>query len=114
MAGGNSIKLFQFNEKLCQTLGIFAVKFNSNRHKSNAINVIFAICLTHFAMTSVAFLFYDAKSMDDYGVAILELNCITVALAYYFVSIWKMEDCLKSIENCEQFIETSKLKILPI
>lgn len=66
MAGGNSVKLFRFIQNRCQKFGFKLNQTNADRNVFNAIKSIFILCLAQFAVTSVAFLVYDAKSMSEY------------------------------------------------
>lgn len=104
MAGGNSMKLFQFNRKYCQTIGIKSPQSNT----FNAINWIFVVCVAQFALTSAAFMLFDANSMGEYGVTFVAVVCAVEAMAIYTIIIWKLEDISKFIEKCEAFIEDSE------
>lgn len=108
MAEGNSIKLFRFNQKYCQAIGIKLPQMKQNRHKFNAVNWSFVICATEFAMTLLGFLAYDASSMAEYSANFYTLICIINAIFDYLILVWKLEDVLKYIDNCEKFIEESK------
>lgn len=108
MAGPNTIKLFQFNQKFCQTIGIQPPQATQNRFEFNTINVIFIICMAQFAMALTAFTLYDANSMDAYGATFVALVCVIEGFGLYSLTIRKMEDILRFTEHCEQFIEKSK------
>lgn len=110
----STIKMFQFNQKFCQIIGIKLPKTNGNRYTFEPVHLIFVICLTLFAMTLLAFLVYDAKSMVEYGIIFLMLITIILTLVVYFITIWRMKDILKFTENCETFIERSKPNVVPI
>lgn len=102
---GASIKLFQFNQKFCQTMGIKLSRSNKNRYVFE--HVIFVIFETLFAITLVAFLLYDAESMGEYGATFFTLITIMLAFVIYFVMVWKIQNIMKFTENCERFIEKS-------
>lgn len=72
---------------------------------------MFAICVAQFAMTSAAYLFYDANSMDEYGSVCFVLNTGIACMVIYLIMVWKAEDMLKFHENCEEFIEKSKSSV---
>lgn len=110
MAGGKSIKLFQFNRKYLQKIGIELQRSNQNRLGSNlkAMNVVFIVSLANLAMPSAAFLFNDAKAMGEYCITFYAIICAIVTKVMYSIFIWKLEDMLNFIENCEQFIEKSE------
>lgn len=106
MAGGNSIKLFQFNQKYFQAIGI-ELKWTKNCHALKLINWIFIISLIQLAMVVGAFLMYDANSIGEYGIALILLVTIVETGIAYLNTIWKMEHILQFTENCEVFIENS-------
>lgn len=108
MAGRNSIKLFQFNQKYCEAIGIFLPRSNYTRYKLIVLNLIFIFSSAEFAMTSAAFLVYDATSMGEYGITFLILIGIMKAVVDYYAILWKLADFFKFIESCEAFIGKSK------
>lgn len=105
---GRSIKLFQFNQEFCQTIGIELPQSNRNRYKRKAINLILIVCLVQYATATAGFLVYDAKSMGEYSVTFFAMICIIEALIDYLIIIWKLEDISKFIENCEKLIGKSE------
>lgn len=107
IVGGNSMKLFQFNQKLCQTLGIGGHEINQNRCTFEWKNAIFAFYSTQLAVLITAFLLYDASTMDEYGVGFVTVICVTQSTVYYFSLLWKQNEILKFIGNCERFIGMS-------
>lgn len=108
MAGG-SIKLFQFIERFCQLAGICVPQSNQNRNRLNAINWLVISFLVIFGVAVGAFLFYDAKTMFEYGFAFcVVVTALFECTAIYFISIWKVRDILKFTDNCERFIEKSE------
>lgn len=110
MAGG-PIKLFQFNRKYCQAAGI--VLPNQNHFTFNSINLVVVICLVQLGLASVAFLLYDAQSMQEYGATFYGLSCIIEGFLAYFITIWKIKEIFEFTENCETFIGKSKNIVSP-
>lgn len=110
MAGGNSINLFEFNQKYCQSVGIGS---ESLRIQFNSINSIYVICVGQYAVTLIAFAVYDAKTMAEYGVIFFTLTCLCESAVAYFITIWQLNGILKYIDYCEQFIKKSKYKSVP-
>lgn len=108
MASSNSIQLFQFIKKFGQTIGICTPRSNRNRYALNSKNWIFAIFTAQYAMATVAFIVYDAKSVVELGIALVQLNNTIISMLVYFIINWKMDDILKFCESCERFIEKSK------
>lgn len=111
MTGHNSIKLFRFNQKCSQTLGIYVSQSNSNRYTVNAKNVTFVISLTQFAIALAAFIVYDATSMGEYGVIFFELIGVIQAMVAYFNTLWELDSISQFTKTCEQFIEKSELAV---
>lgn len=107
MACVDSIKLFQFNQKYCELIGIKLPRSNQQHTALNCKNFIFIICSTQLAIALFGFLLTDAKSMDEYAVIFFTLTDLIQTMVAYFVLIWKLENVSKFIENCEQFIEKS-------
>lgn len=103
MAGG-SVKLFQFNQKYCQSIGIELPNSNENRYTFSVI----LIFVTIFAMALFGYLVYGAQSMAEYGIVFFVLINNIFGTATYYITIWKMKDISKFTQNCEQFIEKSK------
>lgn len=59
-------------------------------------------------MALLAFLVYDAKSMGECGIIFFFSIGVAEGLAAYFITLWKMDDILLFIKNCEEFIAKSK------
>lgn len=108
MAGGSTVKLFQFNQNYCQRVGICAKRSNPNPKSTKRINLIFITVSAQFALASLAFLVYDAKTMGEHCIAFYTFICITEALTAYSILIWKVDEMANFIANCEAFIEKSK------
>lgn len=108
MAGRNSIKLFEFNQIYCHNVGIQLPKSTEDRCKLIAMHLIFVVCLAQYAIASVGFLVYDAKSMGECTAAIFMLISIINTTFVYFITISKLEEIWKFTEHCERFIEKSK------
>lgn len=106
MVCGSSVRLFQLNQKYCQMIAIKLPQSKQNRY--NSINLIYAISATPYAVALAAFLLYDAKSMSEYGAAFVALLTEIESMLIYFTLLWKLEDTLRYIENCEAFIEKSE------
>lgn len=103
MAGGNSIKLFQFNQKYCQKAGIHQI-----RHGLNTKNWIFVTCMTQFFVALLLFLLSGDRSIGEYGSACFTLISVFESVTNYFILTWQMEEFLKFIAICEEFIAKSE------
>lgn len=111
MAGASSIKLFEFNQKYCQTIGIRLPKPNrKSQFPSNAKNVFYVASWVQFSIALVAYLLLDAKHNVEYGIAFYTLISIIESMVAYFITLWKLEDISKFTKTCEAFIERSKLE----
>lgn len=58
MAGGSSVKLFQFMQKYCQTVGLHLPQSNQNRYNLIIVQLIFVICSAQFFSASAASCMY--------------------------------------------------------
>lgn len=108
MADPNSTKLFQFNQKYGQMIGIELSQPSKNRYAFNSTQLFLLISSTQFAMALLAFLVYDAETMAEYGITFVALITIIQAMVTYLNNISKLEYTLKFIENCQHFIENRK------
>lgn len=108
MAGVNPIKLFQFNQKYCETIGISMCQSNQNFYKLNAKNVLFVICVVQLSIASATFLVFDANSMGEYGITSHILITIVKCMVDYFIALRRLEAIVKFTKNCEAFIEKSE------
>lgn len=104
----SSVKLFQFNPKYCETIGINLPESNESRYLYKVKRVIYVIFEASFWIPSLAFLLADAELMEDYGMTFFNLITITFTWAMYFMTSWKMDDISEFIEKCEAFIQKSK------
>lgn len=111
MAGGDSIKLFQFTQKFSRLIGIELAQPIHNRYTLNCKNVIFMIITTQLTWALVEFLLHDAKSMGEYGVLALILDGVYKAEVDYFFTIWELQDIFEFIKNCKDFIAKSEFTL---
>lgn len=112
MADGNTIKLFQFIQKYYRAIGIHKPEpSQSDRHFLNSTNYIFILSSAPMLISSLAFLLYQAKTTYDFGLSIYYLSCLIFSGIYYIIYIRQIKNISKYIENCEMFIEQSKLNI---
>lgn len=111
MDGRNLIKLFQFNQKYCETIGIRLLASNQSHYRLNSKNLILIFFVVQFAIASAAFVVYDAESMGEYGVTFFVFIATVISMVDYSITIWKREFISTFTENCEVFIEKSKLDL---
>lgn len=67
--------------------------------------------LGQFLSATAAFLVFDAKSMFNYGFVFFALVTITNSIVVYSIVVWKSQNTLKFIKNCEGFIKNSKYTV---
>lgn len=103
MAG--SFKLFQFVQQWHQAIGIYPSQSNQWPSQINSTNVIFLFCCAQFAFTTIVFLFVEATSMFEYGLAFFGLIGIINGIVIYLIFIWQSQNTLDFIKNCNRFIE---------
>lgn len=108
MAGQTEIKLFQSLRRYFQILGTYSPESNENR-KFNPRNVFVLFCYTQLFVSVLAFTLFKAKAVVEFGLNyygyMTEVLCIFVVL----LQTYRMDDITKLIENCEKFVEMSKL-----
>lgn len=110
MVAGDAIKIFQFNQNYCQTVGIALPESKRSHYTRNAVNLVLILSLVQFTIALAEYLLYDAKSMSEYGVTFFIIICIIDAIIDYLIILWKFEDILNYIKTCEAFIEKSKCR----
>lgn len=103
-----SIKLFQFNQWVYQSIGIDALQTSRNRCLAKSKIFTIFLCLAQFFIVSILFLEFDANSMFDYGITFYLVMNILFGTGIYVFPIFHMENTLKFNECCEIFIENSK------
>lgn len=106
MAG--SIKLFQFVQDFFPMIGIYPAQQNQNKNAFNSTNAFFFIVSIELILSTIAFLVFDAKTIFACGFGFYVLPSVTVGMVIYSLMIWKFENMLELIGNCEEFIEKSE------
>ena len=107
MAG--SVKLFQFNQKYYQTFDIYPPESPNQSHRPlTSKNWIVFISLSFFFFPSMGYLFFEKKSMIQFGMIAHAIDTSILCEIFYLISISEIENILEFIENFEQFIEKSK------
>lgn len=64
--------------------------------------------MVQFALTTAAFLLYDARFMGDYGITFVALISTIESMIAYLITIWKVADIQKFTIRCEEFIKNSE------
>lgn len=100
MAG--PVKSFQSFQKFHQIIGL-----NPSR-SFFARRTLFLIGEAVLMVPSCAYLLFEAKSMFAYGYGFFVVSCTFVSFAIYLIYVWQLENILKYIESCDEFIAKSK------
>lgn len=103
------LKLFQYIQKLCHTMGFLTLQPNPSR--SFQLKILLhllppILCL----VPSVMFLLTEANSMQDYELSIFVISSIFECVACISVMIWNVPHILEVIEKFEEIIEKSKFR----
>lgn len=110
MAGKDSIKLFQFIQNYLSAIGVHKPEPKQiDRPFFNSKNWIFISCVTPMLISSLAFFVYQAKTAFDFGLSFYYSSCLICGGIFYIIYVWKIENVSEFIENCETFVEQSKL-----
>lgn len=105
---GQPIKVFQFIQNFQKSIGIVASQSNQKQYAINLKSVIFQLCALELTLTTGAFVFFEAKSMFQYGFAAFVLVTTVSSSLFYLSFSFKLKNTLEFIENCEEFIKKSK------
>ena len=101
----DSLELFQFIKQFYQIVGIYSSQSNQKYCSINSRNSILLFSFVQFLIPTVAFLFFKAESILDYGQSFFILVSTIESVVLYAILIWQMQNILKFIENCKGFIE---------
>lgn len=103
------MRLFQFNRKNFKVIGI-DLDCHSSQWNSKWIwiNILYVIGFAHVIIVRGAFLFVEAKTAIEYGMAFYPFASGWTAGSSIFISVWKKENMFNVIRNFEKFIEKSK------
>lgn len=82
-----SIELFQFFQKICQSIGICAS--HSNQKSYLTARAVFVICSAEFIISSAAFIVFEAKSLFQFGFSFcmfcVRLNALVVDRSLFYL-----------------------------
>lgn len=103
------IKLFLTVKKFYEIIGICLPRSESNRKWSmfNIKNVSILIFLIQMFLASTAFVLFQAKTVFEYGFPTYVSMTLTSSVIYLFIQLWKIEDILRLMKTCDEFIEKS-------
>lgn len=99
-----AMKFFQLVQKSCQAMGILP----SNQSPKSSINFITLLILLPtmlFAISSSAFLLFEAQSIQEYRDSVYTCTSMFVCLANFAVIVCKMPNYLQMIEKFEKFVQ---------
>lgn len=105
---GDSIKLFQFIQRYCQTIGVYPPRPNQNRYYMNSMNWFAFFCLDQFLISTAGFILFEANSMAEYTTTFF-ICLITVGCNIFSLLAFRQaKNISNSIGNWEVFIEKSE------
>lgn len=104
----SSIKLFQFIQKFCRTIGIYSPKPNQNRYRYSSMNWFTIFCFDQFIISTASYLLFEADSMSEYSITLF-ICLITIGCKIFsLIAFWQVKSVSECVENWEKFIEKSK------
>ena len=101
------MKLFQFTQMLCYSMGFFPSHSNS-RHAFRWKLFLYLLPPILFFISSVLFLLTFADSMQDYVVSVSMITSTFICIVDTPMMIFNMAKILEVIEKFEELIETSE------
>lgn len=104
-----SIRLFSFNRKYFDAIGIYLLQTNGTGPSFNSKNRVLLISFVLLALPSGAFFIFDAKSMLEYGISFFGASATLFMMSVYLMMIAQMENVRLFLESCERFMGNSKL-----
>lgn len=107
MAG--RLKLLQFTQKAYRHIGIYPSQSNRNWHSINWRSIFMLFSLIQMAVSSLAFLLFEANDIVDAGLSFFAVNSEICCTTYYLINMWKIPKILELIERFDKFIENSEL-----
>ena len=103
-----AMQLFQCVRTACQRMGIFLYHPNQNQTFNLKI-VLTVLPILFFIISSMAFLLFEAQTMQDYQDSfIASSSTIMASLNFAIIVFWKVPKMLEMIESFEKIIEKSK------
>lgn len=105
MAG--SIKLFQFNKKLYEMLGVYPHQ-NNEKILFNSRNLFILFCCAQFCISMAAFFIFKAKTMQEYNISIYMSLTQFYIMINFLLLMWQISNILNLITDFEEFIEKSE------
>lgn len=98
------VKLFQFFQKVNETMGIYESKSKSRKCLFNSRSIFYLFVAAQFWSFNTLFLVFEAESMVDYGFGFYTFISVICCLVPYLLFIWQFENMLKFVENSEKFL----------
>lgn len=101
------IKLFHTTQMFCKALGLDTPRLHCLKHSLNAKTVFHLIFLAQLFVSSSAFFFFDAKTIDEYGMSFY----VSITYLSFTINImtfaWQMTNITTQIEKYEEFTKKS-------
>lgn len=104
------MKLFQSVQEYYGMLGLYPSQSNSNSSFNSKIVFILFNCI-HGCISTAAFCVFAANTLQEFGESYFASATEMFTIGCFLSSIWQWPTTLKTIENLEDFIQKSKLKL---
>lgn len=95
-------------QKAYKQTGVTASQSDSHSKTFNWKNLSIYFMLAQFGISSLAYFIFKANSIGQYADSFYMFLSVLTCVAFRSVSISKIDNISKLIENCEEFIEKSK------
>lgn len=104
-----SIKLFEKIQKICQMIGLYQAPSQLNQNdSSNCKKFIVIMSLAFLLIATIAFMLYEAQTIEDYVAGFLTSTLAITILAYFLIFAVEIKNIIMLIGKFEDFIEMSK------
>lgn len=104
----NTMQLLQSVRGYFATLGINICSSQTPPSKWNWRNLGLITSLAQLAISSAAFIFFEAGTPAEYGYSICQMLNGCAAIALISICLWKCEKTFKLLEQFEDFIDRSE------
>lgn len=107
------MELFQLIRKIYKTLGVSSSSLHHNQnHPINAKILIIVLPVTLYAVSSMIFLLFKAKTSQEYADTLYWITSACAAIFAFLQTVWKMPMTIHLVGKFEKIIEKSRLNLL--
>lgn len=108
------IELFNQIQKIGHLIGIRQVPSQSNRNiLPNGRRIVVYASLTYLLIATIAFVHYEAQTVEEYVGGFLTATLAITVLAFYAVLVWESKNITVLIGKIEDFMEMSEPFVIP-